>query len=80
VAHAFNPSTQEAEAGGSPEFEASLLYRGNSRTTRVSQRKQTKKQEGWGEPLALLPKLFLTVCVCWGRGNESFLFPFLTLQ
>lgn len=27
VAHAFNPSIWEAEAGGSLEFEASLLYR-----------------------------------------------------
>ena len=27
VADAFNPSTQEAEAGGSLEFEASLVYK-----------------------------------------------------
>jgi hypothetical protein len=27
VAHAFNPSTQEAEAGGFPRSETSLVYR-----------------------------------------------------
>lgn len=27
VAHAFNPNTREAEAGGSLEFKASLVYR-----------------------------------------------------
>jgi hypothetical protein len=38
VAHAFNPSTWEAEAGGSSEFEASLVYRVSSRTARATQR------------------------------------------
>ena len=32
VAHTFNPSTWEAEAGGSLEFEARLVYRVSSRT------------------------------------------------
>jgi hypothetical protein len=27
IAHAFNPRTQEAEAGGSLEFEANVVYR-----------------------------------------------------
>ncbi|EGV97267.1 hypothetical protein I79_003827 [Cricetulus griseus] len=27
VGHAVSPSTQEAEAGGSPEFEISLVYK-----------------------------------------------------
>jgi hypothetical protein len=31
--YAFNPSIQEAEAGGS-EFEASLVYRSSSRAAR----------------------------------------------
>jgi hypothetical protein len=35
VAHAFNPSTREAEAG---EFEATLVYRVSSRTARAIQR------------------------------------------
>jgi hypothetical protein len=35
MAHAFNPSTQEAEAG---EFEASLVYKVSSRTARAIQR------------------------------------------
>jgi hypothetical protein len=32
VAHAFNPSTQEAKAG---EFKASLVYKASSRTARA---------------------------------------------
>jgi hypothetical protein len=52
VAHAFNPSTGEVEAGGFLEFEASLVYRVSSRTARAIQRnpvsknqnKQTKKK------------------------------------
>jgi hypothetical protein len=35
VAHAFNPSTREAEAGKISEFEASLVYRVSSRTARA---------------------------------------------
>ena len=42
VAHAFNPSTWEAEAGGS-EFEASLVYRVSSRTARATQRNPVSK-------------------------------------
>jgi hypothetical protein len=41
VAHAFNPSTWEAEAGGFlriSEFEASLVYRVSSGTARATQR------------------------------------------
>jgi hypothetical protein len=38
VAHAFNPSTWEAEAGESLEFEASLVYKVSSRTVRTMQR------------------------------------------
>ena len=37
MAHAFNPSTLEAEAGGS-EFKANLVYRSSSRTVRATQR------------------------------------------
>jgi hypothetical protein len=49
VAHTFNPSTWEAEAGGSLEFEASLVYKVSSRTARAIQRnpvsKKTKKKK-----------------------------------
>jgi hypothetical protein len=39
VAHAFNSSTREAEAGGFlSEFETSLVYRVSSRTARATQR------------------------------------------
>jgi hypothetical protein len=37
VAHSFNPSTPEAEAGGF-EFETSLVYKVSSRTARAIQR------------------------------------------
>jgi hypothetical protein len=40
VVNIFNPSTWEAEAGGS-EFEASLVYRVSSRTVRATQRKKS---------------------------------------
>jgi hypothetical protein len=36
--HAFNPSTLEAEADRSLEFEASLVYRVNSRIGKATQR------------------------------------------
>jgi hypothetical protein len=47
VAHAFNPSTWEAEAGGflSSEFEASLVYRVSSRTARAIQRNPVSKKQ-----------------------------------
>ena len=35
VVHAFSVSTPEAEEGGYCEFEASLVYRANSRTART---------------------------------------------
>ena len=46
MAHAFNPSTWEAEAGGFLSFEASLLYIASSRTARAIQRNSIKKK--WG--------------------------------
>jgi hypothetical protein len=44
VAHAFNPSTREAEAGGF-EFGASLVYRVNSRTARATQRNPVSEKQ-----------------------------------
>ena len=44
MAQAFNPSTQEAEAGGS-EFEASLVSMVNSRTARATQRNPVLKEK-----------------------------------
>jgi hypothetical protein len=46
--HAFNPSTLETEAGGFlriSEFEASLVYKVNSRTARATQRKRVSKNK-----------------------------------
>jgi hypothetical protein len=38
VVHAFNPSSQEAKAGRSLEFKASLVYRESSWIARATQR------------------------------------------
>jgi hypothetical protein len=43
VAYLFNPNPQEAEADLC-EFEASLVYRVNSRTARATQRNPVSKQ------------------------------------
>jgi hypothetical protein len=43
VAHSFNPSTREAEAGEF-EFKASLVYKVSSRTARATQRNPVLKQ------------------------------------
>jgi hypothetical protein len=46
MVHPFNHSTQEAEVGG---FEASLVYRANSRTARATKRKTClEKPKGGG--------------------------------
>jgi hypothetical protein len=46
MAHAFNPNTREAEAGGLiSEFEASLVYRVSSRTARAIQRNLVSKNQ-----------------------------------
>jgi len=43
VLHAFNLSIWEAEAGGSLEFKASLVYRVSSRIARATQRNPVLK-------------------------------------
>jgi hypothetical protein len=45
VAHAFNLSTWEAEAGNLCEFEARLVYRLSSRTVRATQRNPISKKK-----------------------------------
>jgi hypothetical protein len=48
VAHTFNRSTWEAEAGRFlkiSEFEASLVYKVSSRTARVAQRNPVSKNQ-----------------------------------
>jgi hypothetical protein len=48
VAHAFNPSTWEAEAGRGrkiSEFEAILVYKVSSRTARAIQRNPVSKKQ-----------------------------------
>jgi hypothetical protein len=46
VAHAFNPSTREAEAGRwISEFEGSLVYKVSSRTARATQRNPVSKKK-----------------------------------
>jgi hypothetical protein len=45
VAHAFNPGTWEAEAGGFLEFQASLVYRVSSRIAGAIQRNPVSKKQ-----------------------------------
>jgi hypothetical protein len=45
VAHAFNPSTWEAEAGRFLSSEASLVYKVSSRTARATQRNPVSKNK-----------------------------------
>jgi hypothetical protein len=45
VAHVFNPSTREAEAGRFLEFEASLVYKVSSRADRATQRNPVSKKK-----------------------------------
>jgi hypothetical protein len=54
VAHAFNPSTREAEAGEFLSLRPSLVYKVNSRTARATQRnpvseKKKRKKERKGK-------------------------------
>ena len=45
VAEAFNPSTEEAESGRSPEFEVSLVYRVNFSTDKATQKNPISEQK-----------------------------------
>jgi hypothetical protein len=45
VAHAFNPSTREAEAGGFLNSRPALVYKVNSRTARDTQRNPVSKNK-----------------------------------
>ena len=45
MVHAFNSSTQEAEASGYLEFEPNLVYRGSSRTAKATQRYPFSKNQ-----------------------------------
>jgi hypothetical protein len=45
VAHAFNPSTQEAEAGRISEFKTSLVYKVSSRTAWATKRNPVSKNQ-----------------------------------
>lgn len=44
VVYTFDPRTREAEAGGSPEFKASLVYIISFRTSRTLQRDPVSKK------------------------------------
>jgi hypothetical protein len=45
AAHAFNPSTQEAEAGGFLSSRLAVVYRVSSRTARAIQRNPVSKKK-----------------------------------
>ena len=51
MAHTFNPSTWEAEAGGFLSFEDSLVDIVSSRTARAIQRNPIQKEKGRGEKI-----------------------------
>ena len=63
----FNPSTQEAETGGSLEFEASLVYTVSTRIARATQRNQISENEEerkWREGRGIVKPLpIITLCV-----------------
>jgi hypothetical protein len=71
VAHTFNSSTQEAEAGGSV-FQANLVYKAKSRTVRAAQRNpvppQKKKSKGKQKKVPLIPEPapWDFCCCCFG--------------
>ena len=55
VAHAFNPSTQEAEAGGCLfNIEATLIYIVSSRVAKATQREHVSREIMYFEKLLLL--------------------------
>lgn len=43
VAHARNPSAKEGKAGGSCEFQASLVYKNKTRTAKSTQKNPVSK-------------------------------------
>jgi hypothetical protein len=45
MAHAFNPSTQEAEAGRPLEFKANLVYKVSSKSAKVTQRNSVSENK-----------------------------------
>jgi hypothetical protein len=73
VAHACNPSTREAEAGGS-EFEASLVYIVSSRTAKTAQRNPVSKNKIKQKPLKFPPLFWFFSCsflIIQQRYNEG---------
>jgi hypothetical protein len=63
VAHAFNFSTQEEEAGGFLKFEASLVCKVSSRTARAIQRnpvwKNQKEKKSYKKIILLFILLYI---------------------
>jgi hypothetical protein len=79
VVSTFNPSTQEAEAGGSLELEASLIYRVSSRTARegyiekpcLEKQNKTKQKILKTVQIALTPRVWLNTghfCNGWSSA------------
>jgi hypothetical protein len=73
VAHAFNPSTREAEASGKQasgfqsSFEASLVYIVSSRTARATQRNPVWKKKS----VCVCVCVFVCVCVMYDIYKHS---------
>jgi hypothetical protein len=63
AAHAFNPSTWEAEAG---RIEASLVYKVSSRTARTTPRNPVSKNQKTTTTKKMCVCVCVCVCVCAG--------------
>ena len=57
VAHTFNPSTGEAEAGDLSEFKGSLVYRVSFWTARATQRNPVSEGKNTSQGAASIPVL-----------------------
>jgi hypothetical protein len=70
--HSFNPSIWETEVGGISEFEASLVYRGSSRTVRTTKPNQTKPTNQTNKQInKILMNLKEKHTQIWGRRDGS---------
>jgi hypothetical protein len=68
VAHAFNPSTWEADRGRRmSEFKASLVYKVSSRTARATQRNPVSKKQNKTKQTN---KQKLRIKMMWHRARE----------
>lgn len=68
VAHAFNSSTQEAEAGGTLVFQASLIYRVSS-TVRLHRKETLSKTKGKKYTCSGAEVMYTYIVQWWNQGS-----------